>query len=105
MTVRQLLKKGASVMETGGVENSDSEALWLLEVVLGCRHEDILLGGSEAVSPDKEREFLAKADERAGGRPLQYIIGISEEMNSSSARECLSRGRRRSCSSISPNPA
>ena len=62
-------------METGGVENSDSEALWLLEAVLGCRHEDILLSGSEAVSPDKEREFLAKADERAGGRPLQYIIG------------------------------
>ena len=49
MTVRQLLKKGASVMETGGVENSDSEALWLLEAVLGCRHEDPAqwLGGGQ----------------------------------------------------------
>lgn len=75
MTVKQLLRDGERLMQAGGCENAQSESLWLLESVLGCRREYILLCGSDAVSPDRESEFLAKVGERVSGRPIQYILG------------------------------
>lgn len=75
MTVRQLLERGISSLEDGGIENAASEAMWLLEAALEKGREYILLNSSDTVLSEKERRYLEFVGERLGGRPIQYILG------------------------------
>lgn len=75
MTVRQLLERGISSLEDGGIENAASEAMWLLEAALEKGREYILLNPSDTVLPEKEQRYLVFIGERLGGRPVQYILG------------------------------
>lgn len=75
MTVRQLLGRGISSLEDGGIENAASEAMWLLEAALEKGREYILLNSSDTVLSEKEQRYLDFVGERLGGRPIQYILG------------------------------
>lgn len=75
MTVRQLLGRGISSLEDGGIENAASEAMWLLEAALEKGREYILLNPSDTVLSEKEQRYLDFVGERLGGRPVQYILG------------------------------
>lgn len=75
MTVRQLLERGISSLEDGGIENAASEAMWLLEAALEKGREYILLNPSDTVLSEKEQRYLDFVGERLGGRPVQYILG------------------------------
>ncbi|MBR6940146.1 MAG: peptide chain release factor N(5)-glutamine methyltransferase [Clostridia bacterium] len=75
MTLSELQKKGESVLREAGVENYSNEARWLLESAFGINSSAILLNGSSPADVDKAENFLSMVRERAGGRPLQYILG------------------------------
>ena len=75
MTLSELQKKGESALREAGVENYSNEARWLLESAFGINSSAILLNGSSPADVDKAENFLSMVRERAGGRPLQYILG------------------------------
>ena len=75
MTLSELQKKGESALLEAGVENYSNEARWLLESAFGINSSAILLNGSSPADVDKAENFLSMVRERAGGRPLQYILG------------------------------
>lgn len=75
MTVEALIKKACAVLDESGVENSRNEARWIFESVFENGREKLIFGLKDEASSSLSDEFLLKVSERAGGRPLQYVLG------------------------------
>ena len=58
---------------TGFVSRRD--AIYVLQNVTGCTHEDILLRGNTILCKMKLAEFERKIKRIADGEPLQYVLG------------------------------
>ncbi len=56
-------------------ESPESEARWLLQEVAGGSGGDLL--PQAEIDEDAARQVLALAARRAGGEPLQYLIGVA----------------------------
>lgn len=72
MTVNQLLKNAADILSRAGIENALNEARWIFEACFENGRELMFFGGNEEIDPGAYPERIS---ERAGGRPLQYVIG------------------------------
>ena len=75
MTISEALNQGTDALKNNNIENSQNEAIWILESALSCNYSHILLNKSENISSEKEKEFFDKINERISGVPVQYILG------------------------------
>ncbi|HKN87475.1 MAG TPA: peptide chain release factor N(5)-glutamine methyltransferase [Nitrospiraceae bacterium] len=78
ITIGELLTAGAAMLARAGISNSDNEAVWILESVLGGDRLMLHLRKNEAVEePDRSRA-VALFERRASREPLQYVLGTQE---------------------------
>lgn len=72
--VRYLQVELLKILEMGGIENPTYESRLIIQNVIGCLAEDILLG---RVTPTDEESILCKnlAKKRSQHYPLQYLLG------------------------------
>ncbi len=75
MTVAELIKKGRELLEKSKIENSSSEARWIFEAVFKCGREYAFFHANDEADKLKSEAFLEKITQRAGGTPVQYVIG------------------------------
>lgn len=80
MTARELYLIGRKQLGEAGIEDPDSEAAALCERFFGLDRQGIALDKGKKVDPQAEAEFFEAIEQRADGRPLQYIIGEWEFM-------------------------
>ncbi len=75
MTVAELLKKGREILEANKIENSANEARWIFESVFECGREYAVFHANNNADKTKTEVFFDKINQRAGGTPVQYVIG------------------------------
>ena len=75
MTISEVLNQGVNALKSNNIENSQNEAIWILEDVLSCTCSRILFNKSENISSENEKKFFDKINERISGVPVQYILG------------------------------
>lgn len=75
MTVKEIFEKTVKFFEEAGVDSPALEASVMLEDLLGLPKRAEVLAPDMMLSPGQEEAFLSAAEKRAGGYPLQYIIG------------------------------
>lgn len=78
MTVKEIFDKTVSLFEEAGVDSPAFEASVMLEDILGLPKMAEVLMKDSVLKPEQEEKFLSAAEKRAGGYPLQYIIGSWE---------------------------
>ena len=79
-TVSQWLRTGKEMLEAAGRENPRMDAELLLEKVAGMNKIQRMTEGQTILDEKAAEEYAAFLDERAKGRPLQYILGEWEFM-------------------------
>lgn len=75
MTISEVLIQGTNALKNNNIENSQNEAIWILEDVLSCTYSRILFNESENISSENEKKFFDKINERISSVPVQYILG------------------------------
>ena len=80
MTVNELYRQGAEMLDYAFVENAFFDARWLVEKALGINSTQFALKKDKPVSKKAEVEFLSLIRRRIAGEPLQYILGEWEFM-------------------------
>lgn len=75
MTVAELFEKGKALLKEQQIENSQNEARWIFESVFDCGREYLIFHADDNADDDKVAEFIDKINRRAGGVPVQYVIG------------------------------
>lgn len=80
MTVNELYRQGAEMLDYAFVENAFFDARWLVEKALGINSTQFALKKDKEVSKKDEVEFLSLIRRRIAGEPLQYILGEWEFM-------------------------
>lgn len=80
MTVNELYRQGAEMLDYAFVENAFFDARWLVEKALGINSTQFALKKDKPVSKKDEVEFLSLIRRRIAGEPLQYILGEWEFM-------------------------
>lgn len=80
MTVNELYRQGAEMLDYAFVENAFFDARWLIEKALGINSTQFALKKDKEVSKKVEVEFLSLIRRRIAGEPLQYILGEWEFM-------------------------
>lgn len=63
-----------------GVDSPQVEVEWLLREVLNCSRIDIYLHYERPMSSAELTQFRKMLIERAGGKPVQYVVGHTEFM-------------------------
>ncbi|MCQ2471425.1 MAG: peptide chain release factor N(5)-glutamine methyltransferase [Clostridia bacterium] len=80
MTVNELYRQGAEMLDYAFVENAFFDARWLIEKAVGIDANQFALKKDKKVSSKQEVEFLSLIRRRIAGEPLQYILGEWEFM-------------------------
>ncbi len=80
MTVNELYRQGAEMLDYAFVENAFFDARWLIEKAMGINSTQFALKKDKQVSKKAEVEFLSLIRRRISGEPLQYILGEWEFM-------------------------
>lgn len=75
MTVNELYRQGAEMLDYAFVENAFFDARWLIEKAAGIDSKQFALKKDKKVSSKQEVEFLSLIRRRIAGEPLQYILG------------------------------
>lgn len=75
MTLRECFRQGAARLKESLAEDAEYDALLLFESVFGMNRQALLLHGEEPARESLCALFRSKLEERANGRPLQYILG------------------------------
>jgi len=77
-SIAQAILEGANKLRKAGVPDERREAGSLLMYVLDRDRGYILTHAEDLLSDEQVGKFIASLDERAGGKPLQYITGRQE---------------------------
>lgn len=80
MTVNELYRQGAEMLDYAFVENAFFDARWLIEKAVGIEPKQFALKKDKPVSKKDEVKFLSLIRRRIAGEPLQYILGEWEFM-------------------------
>ena len=75
MIIRDLLSDAVNRLVSCGVENARNEARWIFEAAFDCGREYVVLHGNDEADGKKAERFAAMINNRAGGMPVQYVIG------------------------------
>ena len=78
ITIGELWTEGAAMLAKAGISNSDNEAVWILESVLGVDRLMLHLRKQEAVEEPRRSQAMALFTRRASREPLQYVLGTQE---------------------------
>ena len=74
-SVTALLRRGAAVLEAGGIQTARAEAEWLLASVLGVDRVTLHLDPARRLATPTIGRYLGLIERRAAREPLQYLIG------------------------------
>lgn len=74
MTVPALSNAIKGILTRAGVENPDGDTAEILCAALNCTRTELILRDSE-ISEEEAEKAVAMARRRAGGEPLQYVLG------------------------------
>lgn len=66
------------MLATADISNSENEAVWILESVLGLDRLMLHLRKNESVEEPVRRRAMALFERRASREPLQYVLGMQE---------------------------
>lgn len=75
MKVKEVFDKITELFERAGVDSPAFEASVMLEDLLGLGRQPEVFKKDTVLSPEQEEKIFSAAEKRAGGYPLQYIIG------------------------------
>lgn len=75
MTIGDIYQQGKGVLFKAGNQNAAFDAVCLFQNAFSLDRQALLIHSNEQADTAKAKEYLAQIAERAGGRPLQYIIG------------------------------
>ncbi len=75
MTLNELYRQGAEMLDYAFIENAFFDARWLVEKAAGIEPNQFALKKDKNVSKKNEVEFLSLIRRRIAGEPLQYILG------------------------------
>ncbi|MBQ1546635.1 MAG: peptide chain release factor N(5)-glutamine methyltransferase [Clostridia bacterium] len=75
-TLREVWHKGREILEKSGIPDADFDSLCLMEHFFGVDRTTLILHGDRRAAGDACRRFFSEVEQRAQGRPLQYIIGM-----------------------------
>jgi release factor glutamine methyltransferase len=75
MNIGEVYREGKRLLAQAGCDSPDFDAGCLFEKVFGLDRQQRILNSSAEADAEKAERYLALARERAGGRPLQYILG------------------------------
>lgn len=75
MTLGEAYRQGKRLLEKAGNEAPAFDAGCLFRKAFGLDRQQRIVQSGSAADMGKTAEYLAMAKERAGGRPLQYILG------------------------------
>ena len=75
MTLGEAYRQGKKLLEKAGNEAPAFDAGCLFRKAFGLDRQQRIVQSGSAADMGKTAEYLAMAKERAGGRPLQYILG------------------------------
>lgn len=80
MTVNELYRQGAEMLDYAFIENAFFDARWLMEHALKINSTQFALKKDKEVKKKDEIAFLSLIRRRIAGEPLQYILGRWEFM-------------------------
>lgn len=80
MTCRELYLWARAAFREAGIDDPGRDAVLLTEHFLGLDRQGLALHGDEQPEPAAQKRYCAAVKERAGRRPLQYILGEWELM-------------------------
>ncbi len=72
---RDLVKSGASILLTSGVDDAEFDAYQLILTFFDGNTTEYMLHSAESVDEKLVTEYCRLIDRRVSGEPLQYIIG------------------------------
>lgn len=75
MTIGELYRLGRRQLAQAGNESPEFDCACMIEKLWNLDRQGLLLHGNEPAEPQKEAEFRNMIEERAGHRPLQYLLG------------------------------
>ncbi|MDF1493520.1 peptide chain release factor N(5)-glutamine methyltransferase [Caproiciproducens sp. CPB-2] len=75
MTLGETYRMGKNILAGAGIESPAFDASCLFEKVFGLDRQRRIVHAAEPAEEQKTEEYLRLSRERAGGRPLQYILG------------------------------
>lgn len=75
MTIMQLYRQGRNRLREAGCDSPEFDAGCIAEKVWGIHRQEIFVHGNQEVLPEKQERYLQMIEQRAGHRPLQYILG------------------------------
>lgn len=75
MTLGETYRWGKRALEGAGIESPAFDADCLFQKTFGLDRQSRILRGGEPADPQQAARYDALVRERAGGRPLQYILG------------------------------
>lgn len=75
MNIGEVYREGKRLLAQAGCDSPDFDAGCLFEKMFGLDRQQRILQSSAEAEAEKTAQYLAFARERAGGRPLQYILG------------------------------
>ena len=81
MTVNELCRQGAEILEDSGVDNAGFDARCLLEFLLNIDTTRYMLIRNDKVDIRTYNDYMSFIRRRATGEPLQYILGKWEFMD------------------------
>jgi len=77
-TTLALLHEAGGILSAAGHEDPRQNAEWLLAGVLGVHRFRIYLDSAHEPSAAEARRFLDLVERRAGGEPLQHLLGYED---------------------------
>ena len=75
MTLGEAYRMGKNLLSGAGNESPAFDAACLFQKVFGLDRQARVIHSDETAGEEQTGEYLRLARERAGGRPLQYILG------------------------------
>lgn len=75
MTLNSVYRKGKELLEKADIQDADFDSLYLLEHFFGADRTALILHGDKKAEISACEKFFSAIDERASGKPLQYIVG------------------------------
>ena len=80
MNISEWLNHAKATLAASGCPDPEIDARWMAEDALGMSRTDLLFEGSQAIPMAKLDALNAMLERRAGGEPVQYVLGSADFM-------------------------
>ena len=80
MNISEWLNHAKATLAASSCPDPEIDARWMAEDALGMSRTDLLFEGSQAIPMAKLDALNAMLERRAGGEPVQYVLGSADFM-------------------------